>query len=855
MVGMQIDQALTDDMVERALAICADEHFGGDIRQLKQELLQGQCEHCSCISDHLAVQISNYLVKIDKTVKAIYKYEPADISQIMEGESPAQTNESIGINLVAWVERKSAAFAALVDTLESVLTVSQRKIGCVEGPNECFTLDVILVDDQEVNSSRGLGLIVHNAYLHSKPVWLRSDVPEMRASEEATPIQPISFEIPDSFDPELIPESRLIDHAFSIERIPPEERTAMEPHLTELKVVLIRRMISDQLSYISVAKRWFSISDLADIYQRRIGYGRVGGKSAGMLLAARILNEIAEDEIKARLRTPESYFMGSELIYIFMSMNGLMYWNDQKYKPEDQIYEEYPLIQEEFQESNFPPEILDELKELLAKTGNSPLIVRSSSQLEDNFGTSFAGKYDSYFCPNQGNPEENLNALTNAITRTYASTLKPEALLYRRSKGLQDYDERMAILIQVVEGEQFGNYFLPAASGVAFSRNIYRWSPQIKPEAGFARLVWGLGTRAVQRLGDDYPRLVALSHPTLHPDDSTEAIRHYSQRQVDLIDLEQNALRTLPINQVLDPSYAPLNLIAQVERDGFFITPRMRVKADEIPNLAIDFHELLNRTDFASLLSRILRLLEENYHSALDVEFTIQLPEPRSVDPPIQITLLQCRPQSYLKEIMPPRIPEELPQQSILFSTSFMVPRGFLTDIRYVVFIKPEAYFNLVTSAERNQISQAIARLNSLLADKSFICIGPGRWGSTNMDLGVYVSYADIHNTGALVELSGRAIGTGPEPSLGTHFFQDLMEAQIYPLAVPLDDENTYFNWDLLNNAPNVVLDYLDGDESIADCVNLIDIQAYRPGQHIELIMDDEQGQAIAFLAEGNSNP
>jgi hypothetical protein len=790
------------------------------------------------------------LGQVDKTVKAVYQVEPTDANQIVQGGDSSKSFERTGINLVAWVEKKSAALFALVDTLETILSVSQRNMGYVNAQDQGFSLDVKMVDDEEVDSQRGYGLMVHNAFLKSIPVWHRSDVPEPRSFEEVTDSPSITVAIPESFDPELIPESRLIDHAFSIERIPPEDRTAMEPHLTELKVILIRRMISDQLSYINIAKRWFTISDLSDIYQHRIGYGRVGGKSAGMLLAARILNEVADEDVKAHLRTPESYFMGSELIYIFMSMNGLMYWNDQKYKPEEQIREEYPLIQEEFQASNFPPEILEELKQLLVNIGNRPLIVRSSSQLEDNFGTSFAGKYDSFFCPNQGSPQENLDALTNAIARTYASTLKPEALLYRRSKDLQDYDERMAVLIQVVEGEKFGRYFLPAASGVAFSRNIYRWSPQIKPEAGFARLVWGLGTRAVQRLGDDYPRLVALSHPTLQPDDSTEAIRHYSQRQVDLIDLEENVLRTMPIHEVLNPSYAPLNLIAQVERDGFFITPRMRVQADEIPSLAIDFHDLLNRTEFASLLSKILRSLEENYSSALDVEFTVHFPEPRSVSPPVQITLLQCRPQSYLKEILPPLIPEDLPEERVIFSTSFMVPRGFLTDIRYVLYIKPEAYFNLATSAERNQISQTIAKLNTMLEDKSFICIGPGRWGSTNLDLGVYVSYADIHNTGALIELSGRIIGTGPEPSLGTHFFQDLMEAQIYPLAVPLDADNTYFNWNFLNETPNVIRNFVEVDETVAGCVHLIDIHAYRPGNHIELIMDDVQGQAIAFLAE-----
>ena len=149
-------------------------------------------------------------------------------------------------------------------------------------------------------------------------------------------------------------------------------------------------------------------------------------------------------------------------MYIFMAMNGLMHWNDQKYKAEEQIRAEYPQIQEQFRAGVLPPEVLKELRAILEHIGPKPLIVRSSSQLEDNFGTSFAGKYNSFFCPNQGTLDENLKALTTAIARTYASTLNPDALLYRRSKKLQDYDERMAALIQVVEGDTLRT-LLPAA--------------------------------------------------------------------------------------------------------------------------------------------------------------------------------------------------------------------------------------------------------------------------------------------------------------------------------------------------------------------------------------------------------
>ncbi len=115
------------------------------------------------------------------------------------------------------------------------------------------------------------------------------------------------------------------------------------------------------------------------------------------------------------------------------------------------------------------------------RIGRDPLIVRSSSLLEDNFGYAFAGKYNSYFCPNQGSEEENLADLLQAIKRVFASTLNPDALLYRQKQGLIDYDERMAVLIQRLQGKSHGRYFFPSLAGVAFSQNPFRWNCQDSP--------------------------------------------------------------------------------------------------------------------------------------------------------------------------------------------------------------------------------------------------------------------------------------------------------------------------------------------------------------------------------------
>ncbi len=653
-----------------------------------------------------------------------------------------------------------------------------------------------------------------------------------------------------TFNPELAPQNMLFEQAMAIERMPAAERKKHEARLQEIKVVLIRTMISDQLAYVNIAKEWFTIADLNEIRMRKIGSGKVGGKAAGMLLAARILQQEGDDQIRNVLRIPESYFIGADLTYTFMALNGLMHWADQKYKLEEQIRSEFPKLQEEFLQGQFPNDILEKLRELLQRVEGKPLIVRSSSLLEDNFGTSFAGKYESHFCPNQGTPEENLEDLTKAIIRIYASILNPDALLYRRAKGLQDYDERMAVLIQVVQGEQFGKYYLPAAAGVAFSRNLYRWSPQIRREDGFVRLVWGLGTRAVDRVGNDYPRLVALSHPLLQPEDNVRAMRKYSQHYVDLIDLEANRFVTLPVWEVLHPQYPALRYLAQIDQGGFLAPIRHRLRQEEMGDLVLTFDGLLGRTPLATCLREMLRLLEKSYRAPVDTEFAATLMPGQGSEMNIAISLLQCRPQSQM-EINAARLPKHLEEGDIVFSTSRMAPQGRVSEIRYVLFVPPERYFALPNPIDRARVGDAIGRLNMALQGETFICIGPGRWGTNNPDLGLLVGYADIYNARALVELTGDSIGISPEASFGTHFFQDLVESNIYPLALCLDDADAILNQDFCYLTPNCLNQFGDFDATIEACLRLIRVQDYRPASHLELVMDDDAGKSVAFLEEG----
>ena len=651
-----------------------------------------------------------------------------------------------------------------------------------------------------------------------------------------------------TFNPELAPQDMVFQQAEDIERMPAAKRKNYEARLQEIKAVLIRTMISDQLAYLNIARKWFKVADLKDIYLRKIGYGKIGGKSAGMMLAYRILKDAAPPEVQESVRIPVSYFLASDLYYVFTANNSLVHWSDQKYKPEGQMRSEYPRIVRDFVKGKFPDDILERLREILIEAGKRPLIVRSSSLLEDNFGFSFAGKYNSYFCPNQDTPAENLNALTEAIARVYASCVNPNALLYRHAKGLVEYDERIAVLLQFVEGEQFGHYFMPQASGVAFSRNLYRWSPQIRKEDGFLRLVWGLGTRAVESFGDEHPRLVALSHPLLQPANSVKELLQHSQKCVDLIDLEKNALKTFPVREVLTAQYPGLRYVAQVEADGYLSS--LSSSMVDVNRLVISFDGLLRRTGFAKRMKELLSTLEKHYDSPVDTEFTAEVVDSNTAHPEVRITLLQCRPQSHLRDAQEVELPAKLDPADVIFSTRRMVPRGIVTGIRWVLFVPPEGYFALTSTADRNRLERSIGTLNAALKYETFICIGPGRWGTSTTDLGVGIDYGDIYCTRALIELTGKGIGPELEPSFGTHFFQDLVESNIYPLNVNLDDHGTVFNRGFFYKTPNHLPDFIRSDEGLINALRLIKVEDFCPGYSMTLVMNDDVGKALAFLRE-----
>ena len=662
--------------------------------------------------------------------------------------------------------------------------------------------------------------------------------------------------VPIAFNPEIAPWEMLFRQGEIYERMPPEELERHRHHLEEIKVVLIKRLMSDQLPFIAVAKRAMRISDLRSIFQNLIGTGKIGGKAAGMYLAWRILRPVDKAFDNGVINIPDSTFIGTDVIYEFFLQNKLEHYMNQKYRPVQEIRAQYPRIMESFLASELPEFVVNQVREVVMSLGDSPIIVRSSSLLEDNFGTSFAGKYKSYFCPNQGTTEENLACVLDAIRKIYASTLNPDALLYRKNNNLIDYDERMAIMLQRVTGRWHGRYFFPDVAGVGFSENPFCWTPEIRQGEGFLRIVTGLGTRAVDRVANDYARLIPLSHPELRPEDSVEGRRTYAQRYMEVVDRKENSKVTVAALEALANSVPLLSVIARADTGDDLLPIASDKPLSPNTPIVLTFDGLTQDPVFIDLLRDSLQRLEDVYQDPVDIEFTVQVEfaedgpaedgvyggTPRRT---YRLYLVECRP---LNELEPDREDDEVEEvdggNRRLFTMPTLLPSGTAEAIDYLIFVDPECYYDITEESVRERIAETITALNDLLPAGRFGLIGPGRWGSLDSRLSVPVTYSDVCNVKLLVEISP-PYTPAPELAFGTTFFKDVQEQGILVLGIQPNPGGGVMDWNLLRESPNRLTYYVPEAASLADCVRVIDLQAVA-GSPLKIVIDENKNEAIA---------
>lgn len=632
-----------------------------------------------------------------------------------------------------------------------------------------------------------------------------------------------------------------------------EERELSVATRIGLRAALVRRFLTDELEFVNIAKEYIEVADFQELAQRIVypprSHGRLGGKAAGLFLAAKVVQRSPEyRDVLGEIRVPRSWHVPSDGILDFIDHNDLEDVYNRKYVDPDRVRQEYPYVVQLFKNSFFSPDVLRGLSAVLDDLEDRPIIVRSSSLLEDRLGSAFSGKYKSLFLANTGSKRERMAALTDAIAEVYASVFGPDPIEYRARRGLLDLHEEMGILVQEVVGTRVGPYWMPAFAGVGFSNNEFRWSARIDREDGLLRLVPGLGTRAVDRLADDYPVLVAPGKPGLRVNQTPEEARRYAPRKADVINLETGAFETVEVGELLrrhgDELPFARQMVSLVE-DDHLRRPVGLVdfSRDEV---VTTFEGLVSDSSFVTRMRTLLKVLREKLGVPVDIEFASDGRD---------IYLLQCRPQGSTEGASPVPIPHDLPPERVLFTARRYVSNGQLDDISHVVYVDPAAYGRLEIDRIR-EVSRAVGRLNRLLPKRQFILMGPGRWGSRgDVRLGVPVTYSDISNTAVLVEIARKKGNYLPDLSFGTHFFQDLVESNIRYLPLYPDDPEVRFNETFFLGAPNALASLVPEMGGLSAVLRVIDIPAATGGRVLRILMNGDLDEAVGLLAQPSTGP
>lgn len=582
---------------------------------------------------------------------------------------------------------------------------------------------------------------------------------------------------------------------------------------------LCRVMVGRDERMLALADRYFSLDDLLAIKARLIGTGFIGGKAVGMLLARRVLLSDAGFDWDEHLEPHDSFFVGSDVFHSFLVHNGL--WPLlMKQRSAGGYYTAAAELRRRIRQGTFPEEVGAALRQMLEYFGQYPIIIRSSSLLEDSFGNAFAGKYASVFRVNQGTPEQRCAQVQDAIREVFASALSEDALAYRRQRGLDQADEQMALLIQRVSGVYREHYYFPDLAGVGISVNTCPWSPELDPAAGMLRLVLGLGTRAVDRVEDDYPRLVALDAPQRKPYHGPDAARRFTQRDVDVLNLEANQPQTVSVaalrNGGLDIDWRRLGEPDHEARRRL----EERGRSGEVPWL-LDFDRLLGDDHFAPLMRRMLKTLERAYGYPVDVEFTANF---RDDGEGVRINPVQCRPlqtRGARARVHLPDTPD--PARVFLASRGHFMGGNVDEPLEQVIWIDPAVYSGLPVAAQ-HEVARLVGRLNRRIGEAGgprTMLLGPGRWGTSTPSLGVGVRFAEINHMTALGEVAFSRGGLMPELSFGTHFFLDLVETGIFYLALFPDEPGCRLDTRWLLSLPNELPRSLTGTGAAAAAVRV----------------------------------
>lgn len=582
---------------------------------------------------------------------------------------------------------------------------------------------------------------------------------------------------------------------------------------SEVRHQIVRMMVTRDATMMELVERHLSMEDLIAMRARLIGSGLIGGKTVGMLVARRIL-ESSWSQAGKILEPHDSFYIGSDVFYTYLVSNKIWRHREKQRNPES-FLEGTDVARAQILAGHFPDYVLHQFEDMLDYFGQYPIIVRSSSLLEDNYGNAFAGKYESIFCANQGPREQRMAEFVTAVKTVYASTMSTEALSYRARHGLLDRDEQMALLVMRVSGAMHGRSFYPHLAGVGFSFNPFMWSPKVDPRAGVIRLVYGLGTRAVDRVDDDYTRVVALNAPSRRPEAGFEEICRHSQRRVDYIDLDAGRLVSGDFLDLVGQSTdIPISIFASLD-------PQAATLANGRDAWILTFDRLLTDTHLVADMRAILSTLEAAYGHPVDIEFAANF----SSQNEYHINLLQCRPLKVqgVSSVEVPKV-NVADRDVILSATGAVVGHARVITVERFIYVVPTRYAELA-DRDRHAVARLIGDINRECGRRggTTMLIGPGRWGTSTPSLGVPVNFSEINRISILCELATMHAALTPDISLGTHFFNELVELNMLYFALFPDRDGNRLDRSIFEAAPNRLLDYAPDGGRLVDVLRVIE--------------------------------
>jgi pyruvate,water dikinase len=418
------------------------------------------------------------------------------------------------------------------------------------------------------------------------------------------------------------PESTLrqtIDAIRFLGHIEEEGVELSDARLKATQVHLIQRFLSERMEFIKVAKDYLTKEDFYELIRRMVylqsSHGKLGAKGARLFLASHILQKEGErhPELK-KVKTPKTWFVTTDCLFAFLCYNDLEDMMDQKYKKLDQIREEFPLVMRFFRHAQFPPEIVRGLAMALDDFGEVPLIVRSTSLLEDQLGAEFSGKYVSRFVANRGRKADRLKSLLDAISEVWASVFSADPISFRAQRGLIDFEEDVGVMIQEVVGIPVGQYYLSPFAGWALGGGSAADSPY---EAAL-KLIFGLGTRAKEDENDTVH--FSLEPPVASLRDESS---HAPQR-MDVITLETGRVETLDIREFMKTYGRRLvgieHVISSVRDGQIAAFSPVGFDYDRDPWM-VTFEGLVRHTPFATQVRTLLDVLTSAFRTPLELEF------------------------------------------------------------------------------------------------------------------------------------------------------------------------------------------------------------------------------------------